>query len=157
MLAAASDAIVIGFNVRPNPKAHLLASQERVDVRYYDVIYKLTSDLKDAMAGLLSPTYHEIVSGHAEVRQVFSISKVGTVAGSYVIDGKLERGVKIRLIRDSVVAYDGRIASLRRFKEDVKEVLEGYECGILLENYNDVKVGDTLEAYTLEEVKPALE
>lgn len=157
MLAAASDAIVIGFNVRPNPKAYVLASQERVDVRYYDVIYKLTSDLKDAMVGLLSPTYRETVLGHAEVREVFTISKVGTVAGSYVTDGKLERGAKMRLIRDNVVVYDGKIASLRRFKEDVKEVLEGYECGVLLENYNDVKVGDTLEAYTVEEVKPVLE
>ncbi len=157
MLATASDAIVIGFNVRPNSKAYVLASQERVDVRYYDVIYKLTSDLKDAMTGLLSPTYQETVLGHAEVRQVFTISKLGTVAGSYVTDGKVERGAKIRLIRDSVVAYDGRIASLRRFKDDVKEVLEGYECGVLLENYNDVKVGDTLEVYTVEEVKPVLE
>lgn len=157
MLAAASNAIVIGFNVRPNPKAYELANQEKVDVRYYDVIYKLTSDIKDAMAGLLTPIYEERILGHAEVRQLFFVSKVGTIAGSYVTDGKIERGCKLRLIRDKAVVYDGRIASLKRFKEDVKEVLEGYECGILLENYNDVKVGDILEPYVIEEIKPVLE
>jgi len=157
MLAAASNAIVIGFNVRPNPKAYELANQEKVDVRCYDVIYKVTSDIKDAMAGLLTPTYEERVLGHVEVRQLFFVSKVGTVAGSYVTDGKIERGCKLRLIRDKAVVYDGRIASLKRFKEDVKEVLEGYECGILLENYNDVKVGDILEPYFIEEIKPVLE
>ncbi len=157
MLASASDAIVIGFNVRPNPKAHDLAGQEIVDVRYYDVVYKVTSDIKNAMIGLLKPTYREKVLGHAEVRQLFSISRIGTVAGSYVIDGKVERGSKIRLIRDEVVIYDGHIASLKRFKEDVAEVSVGYECGILLENYNDIKVNDTLESYEVEEIRPVLE
>ncbi|MCJ7833127.1 MAG: translation initiation factor IF-2, partial [Deltaproteobacteria bacterium] len=156
MLASASKAIIIGFNVRPNPKGQEMGEQEQVDVRYYDIIYQLISDVKDAMVGMLEPIHKEVVQGHVEIREIFHVPKVGAIAGSFVIDGKVERNAKARLLRDHVVVYDGRIASLRRIKDDVNEVLAGYECGINLENYNDIKVGDVVEAYILEEVKPEL-
>jgi len=156
MLASASKAIIIGFNVRPNHKVQEMGEQEQVDVRYYDIIYQLISDVKDAMVGMLEPIHKEVVQGHAEIREVFHVPKVGAIAGSFVIDGKVERNTKARLLRDQVVIYDGRIASLRRIKDDVKEVIAGYECGINLENFNDLKVGDVVEAYILEDVKPEL-
>jgi len=155
-LATASNAIIIGFNVRPGLKAMQLAEQERVDIRSYSVIYDALSDIQKAMEGLLEPTFREKILGRVEVRATFNIPKVGTVAGSYVIDGKIERGSKIRLIRDDVVIHDGRISSLRRFKEDVKDVQQGYECGIGIENFNDVKEGDVVESYEFEEVSPNL-
>ncbi|NPA49782.1 MAG: translation initiation factor IF-2 [Thermodesulfobacteria bacterium] len=156
MLASASDAIVIGFNVRPTPKAKELAEQEKVEIRFYDVIYKLIEDVKAAMSGLLEPEYEERVIGVAEVRATFKVPKVGVVAGCYVKEGKLERGANVRLLRDNVVIYTGKISSLKRFKEDVKEVVAGYECGVGLENFNDIKVGDTIEAFEIIEIKREL-
>jgi len=156
LLASASKAIIIGFNVRLNHKAQELAEQEQVDVRFYDIIYQLVSDVKDAMVGMLEPVYNQVVHGHAEIRDIFHVPKVGAIAGSFVSDGKIERNAKARLLRDQVVVYDGKIASLRRIKDDVKEVLAGYECGIRLEDYNDLKIGDVIESYILEEVKPEL-
>ena len=157
MLASASNAIVIGFNVRADAKVQELAEQEKVDVRYYDVIYQILSDIRNAMVGLLEPVYQESVMGRAEVRQVFTVPKMGAVAGCWVLDGRVERSAKVRVLRDQVVIYDGRIGSLRRFKDDVKEVKAGFECGIGVENFNDIKVNDILEVYQLQEVKPTLE
>lgn len=157
MLASASNAVVIGFNVRADGKVQELAEQENVDVRYYDVIYQIMSDIKDAMVGMLEPVYEEHVIGRAEVRQTFHVPKVGTIAGSYVLDGRMERNAKVRILRDQVVIVDGKINSLKRFKDDVKEVKAGFECGIGIENYNDIKVGDVFEAYELQEVAPTLE
>jgi translation initiation factor IF-2 len=157
MLAKVTNAIVIGFNVRPNPKVRDLASEQNVDIRFYDVIYNVVNDIKGAMAGLMEPTYKEHLVGRAEVRQIFNIPKVGTIAGCYVTEGKIERGQPIRLLREGVVVYSEKIASLRRFKDDVKEVQSGYECGIGIENYNDVKANDVIECYEIEEVKPVLE
>jgi translation initiation factor IF-2 len=156
MLASASNAIVIGFNVRGDAKVHELADQEKVDVRYYDVIYQILNDIKDAMVGMLEPEYQESVLGRAEVRQTFGVPKVGTIAGCYVLDGRIERGARVRVLRDQVVLYDGKINSLKRFKDDVKEAKAGFECGIGIENFNDIKVNDILEAYQLLEVKPTL-
>ncbi|MEW6409882.1 MAG: translation initiation factor IF-2 [Nitrospirota bacterium] len=157
MLASASNAIIIGFNIRPEPKASSLAEKEGVDIRLYNVIYDAISDVRAAMEGLLEPTFKEKVVGRAEVRQTFNISKVGTVAGCYAVDGLISRSnTSVRVIRDSVVIYEGKIASLRRFKEDVKEVQSGYECGILVENFNDIKIGDILEVFTTEKVAAKL-
>ena len=155
-LASASNAIIIGFNVRPGPKAQLLAEQEHVDVRTYSIIYDAITDIKNALEGLLEPTYKEHILGRAQVIQVFSIRKVGTVAGSLVIDGKVVRGSHARLLRDNVVVYDGRIVSLRRFKDDMKDCNQGLECGIGIENFNDIKLGDVIESYELEEVQARL-
>ncbi len=155
-LAAASDAIIIGFNVRPSVKVKEVAEREQVDIRSYDVIYHALEDIEKAMVGMLEPTYEERVIGTAEVRETFQVPKVGTVAGCFVIDGKIERNAKVRVLRDGVVIYNGVIKSLRRFKDDVKEVVAGYECGIGVENFNDIKVGDTLEAYVLDEVEATL-
>ncbi len=154
-LATASNAIIIGFNVRPGLKAMQLAEQERVDIRSYSVIYDAVSDIQKAMEGLLEPTLKEKVLGMAEVRATFNIPRVGTIAGSYVVDGKMLRGGRIRLVRDDVVIHDGRISSLKRFKEDVKDVQQGYECGIGIENFNDLKEGDMIECYDYEEVSPS--
>lgn len=151
-LAAASGAIVIGFNVRPETKAMEEARRQGVELRLYDVIYNVVNDLRDALQGLLAPTIREVVLGRAEVRGVFKVPGVGNVAGVQVLEGKMLRNAEVRLIRDSVVVYTGRIASLRRFKEDVREVSAGYECGVGLENFQDIKVGDVLEAFEKEEV-----
>jgi translation initiation factor IF-2 len=156
MLASASKAIIICFNMRTNPAVRTLAEKEHVDVRFYDVIYKVIEDVRSAMTGLLEPVYSETIVGRAEVKQIFHVSKVGTVAGCYVSDGKVERGSKVRLLREDVVVYDGGVASLKRFKEDAKEVPAGFECGVALENYHDIKPGDVLEFYTLEEMKAEL-
>jgi translation initiation factor IF-2 len=153
-LATVSEAIIIGFNVRPSPKVHALAADEKVDMRFYNVIYDVINDVKAAMTGLMASRFEERVLGSAEVREVFQIPKIGAVAGCYVTDGKIERGRSLRLIRDGVVVYDGKNSSLRRFKDDVKEVQSGYECGIGIENFNDIKVGDRIEFYYLEEIKP---
>jgi len=157
MLASASNAIIIGFNVRPEPKASMLAEKEKVDIRIYNIIYDAVADIKAAMEGLLEPTIKEQIMGRAEVRQVFTVSKVGTVAGAYVLDGVISRAsTGIRLIRDNVEVYKGKIASLRRFKDDVREVQAGYECGIAIENFNDIKVGDVIEAFVIEKVAAKL-
>ncbi len=157
MLAAASNALVIGFNVRAEPKAMAMVEQEKVDVRFYTVIYDAVADVKAALEGMLEPVYKEVFLGRAEVRETFMIPKVGMVAGSYVLEGKMERNAKVRVLRDSVQIHDGRIASLRRFKDDAREVAAGYECGIRIEGFNDVKVGDVLESYSLEQVSQVLE
>lgn len=151
LLASASDAIIIGFNVRPTAKVKEMAEHESVDIRFYDIIYKLVDEIKSAMAGLLAPVSREVYLGQAEVREVFSVPKVGAIAGSHVIDGKLTRNASVRLLRDGVVVHNGKVASLRRFKDDVREVLKGYECGISLENFNDIKVGDVIEAFEMVE------
>ncbi len=151
MLAAASNAIVVGFNVRPELKAQQLAEAENLDVRLYDVIYDLVDDVKNAMEGMLEPIIKEKVTGRVEVRDVIRISKVGNIAGSYVLDGTVNRNSHARLLRDDVVIYNGKISTLKRFKDDAKDVASGYECGIALEGYNDFKVGDVIEVYVLEE------
>jgi translation initiation factor IF-2 len=151
MLAAASEAMIIGFIIRPNSAVQELADSENVEIRYYDVIYKLTEEVKGAMVGLLDPTYVERPIGQAEVIEAFHVSKVGTVAGSAVTSGKITRGSRVRLLRDGVVIFDGQLASLKRFKDDIREVTTGYECGIALENFNDIKIGDLIEAYVIEE------
>ncbi|MBW1835733.1 MAG: translation initiation factor IF-2 [Deltaproteobacteria bacterium] len=156
-LAAVSNAIILGFNVRPNAKVHDHANEEGVDMRFYDVIYNAIKDIKDAMVGMMASTFEERILGRAEVREVFHVPKIGTIAGCYVTDGKVERGQNARLLRDGIVCHNSKISSLRRFKDDVKEVQSGYECGIGIENYNDIKVGDTIECYYLEEIKPELE
>lgn len=153
-LAAVSNAIIIGFSVRPTSKVQALASEENVDMRFYNVIYEVTKDVKNAIAGMMASTFEERILGKADVREIFHVPKIGTIAGCYVTEGKIERGRLIRILRDSVVLYEGRNSSLRRYKDDVKEVLSGYECGIGIENYNDIKVGDVLESYYLEEIKP---
>jgi translation initiation factor IF-2 len=157
LLASASNAVIIGFNVRPERKATELANLERVDIRLHTVIYNVTDEIKKAMKGLLAVSVKETTLGHAEVRDTFRISKVGTVAGCSVQDGKITREAKIRLLRDNVVTYEGKVKSLRHFKDDVAEVRHGMECGIVLENFNDVKIGDVIEAFVLERVaEPAL-
>jgi len=156
MLASASTAVVIGFNVRPEPKAAELAERERVDVRLYTVIYEIVEDIRKAMEGLLEPTFREASQGRAEVRNVFHISRIGTIAGCFVLSGKISRNANVRLLRDNAVIHEGKFGSLKRFKDDVREVLEGYECGIGLENFNDIKIGDQIEAYVMETVVETL-
>jgi len=156
LLASASGAVIIGFNVRANLKAKELAEKENVDIRTYRVIYDAINDIKMAMEGMLKPSVEENVLGQAEVRETFKISRVGTVAGCHVIKGKILRNAKIRVVRDDKEIFDGKIASLKRFKEDVREVASGFECGIQIENFNDLKVGDIIEAYELVEVKRKL-
>jgi len=155
-LAAVSNAIIIGFNVRPGGKVQEYAADENVDIRFYDIIYNAIKDIKDAMVGMMDSTYVEKILGRAEVREIFVIPKKGTIAGSHVINGKMERGQRARLLRDGVVIYDGKVVSLRRFKDDVKEVQAGYECGIGIENFNDIKLNDEIECYYLEEIKPTM-
>lgn len=155
MLASASDAIIVGFNVRPDGNARKTAETEKVDIRLYRVIYDAIEEIESAMKGMLDPEYEEQVIGQAEVRTTFKVSKIGTIAGSYVTDGKITRDSKIRLIRDGVVIYEGEIDSLKRFKDDAKEVNAGYECGITLEKFNDIKEGDTMEAYIMAEKERA--
>ncbi len=157
MLASASDAITIGFSVRASQKAQELADAEKVDLRFYDVIYQLVGEVKDAMEGMLDPIYKEHFMGRAEVLKTFHASRIGTVAGSMVNEGRVERGAKIRVLRDNVVINDSKIASLRRYKDEAKEVKAGQDCGIIIENFNDVKIGDILETYTIEEIKAVLE
>ena len=156
-LAAVSKAIIIGFNVRSSPKVQAYANEENVDIRHHKVIYNVIKEIKDAILGMMSSTFEERILGRAEIREVFHIPKAGNVAGCYVTDGKVERGRPARVLRDGVICYDSKISSLHRFKEDVKEVQRGYECGIGIEKYNDVKVGDIIECYYLEEIKPKME
>jgi translation initiation factor IF-2 len=156
MLASASNAIVIGFNVRPTPKAMELATHEQVDVHLYTVIYEAISDVEKAMLGLLEPTYTENILGRAEVRAIFHVSRVGTIAGCYVQEGTVRRNASVRVLRDNVVVHEGRVASLRRVKDDVEQVAAGFECGIGLVRYQDIKEGDIIESFTLVEVAPRL-
>ena len=156
LLASASDAIIVGFQVRPSTKARQLAEQEEIDIRHYSVIYQAIEEVKSAMEGMLSPEVVEKIIGNVEVREVFKISKVGTIAGCMVTDGKMERKNKIRVIRDGVVIHSGELSSLKRYKDDVKEVLRGFECGLQIERFNDIEVGDYLEVYIEEQVKRTL-
>ncbi len=156
-LATVSDAIIIGFNVRPTSKIQALAHEENVDIRFYNVIYDIIKDIKDAILGMMSSTFEERILGKAEVREVFHVPKVGAIAGCYVTEGKIERGQLARVLRDWIVCYEGKISSLRHFKDDIKEAQSGYECGIGIQKYNDIKVGDIIECYYLEEIKPELE
>ena len=156
LLAAASAAVIIGFHVRPNLNARRLAESEEVDIRLYNIIYDAISEVKSALEGMLAPSRSEQILATVDIRETFKISKIGTVAGCYVQDGKLTRSNKVRLVRDGVIAFDGSISSLKRFKEDVREVEQGFECGIMLDGFNDLKVGDTLEAYTVVETKRKL-
>jgi translation initiation factor IF-2 len=151
-LAATAGAIIIGFSVRPTPAARDLAAREGVDIRLYSVIYQVVEDIERALKGLLAPEYEERQLGTAEVRQLFRVPRVGVVAGSYVTSGEIARGARARLVRDGVVVYEGRIGSLRRFKEDARTVAAGYECGIGLENYQDVHEGDQIEAFEMVEI-----
>src|SRR5262249_50337249 len=151
-LAAVSNATVIGFNVRPDRKARELAEVEGVDMRLYEVIYQVLEDIQQALVGMLKPEYEEVVTGDAEVREVFSVPRVGRVAGCYVRSGTITRGSRVRFLREGIVIWNGAIASLRRFKDDVNEVQTGFECGIGLQNYQDLKQGDVIETYELREI-----
>ena len=153
MLASASNAIIIGFNVRPDNNAREIAEREKIDIRLYRVIYNAIEDVQAAMKGMLAPKFRENILGHAEVRQTYKITGVGTIAGGYVTDGKIARNASIRLLRDNVVVHEGKIDSLKRFKDDAREVAQGYECGIGIERFNDVKVGDVIECFVMEEVE----
>ncbi len=155
-LAKASNALIIGFNVRANPQAREMAKRDKVDIRYYSIIYNVTDDVKNLMAGLLDPTYKENFLGTAEIRQVFRITKVGTVAGCYVTEGSVKRGAKVRLLRDNVVVHEGSLKTLKRFKDEVREVNQGFECGMAFENYDDIKVGDVIECFDVEQVAGTL-
>ncbi len=156
MFASASNAIIIGFNVRPDVNARKAAENEKVDIRLYRVIYDAIDDIKAAMSGLLDPELREVILGRVEVRKVFKASKLGNIAGCYVTEGKISRDAGIRLIRDGIVILEGKVDSLKRFKDDVKEVLQGYECGLTLENYQDIREGDTIEAFITEQIKREL-
>ncbi len=153
MLAMASNAIIVGFNVRPTAAIRKMAKEEGVDIRLYNIIYKAVEQMESAMKGMLDPIFEEVIHGQAEVRQIFKASKIGTIAGCMVTDGKIVRNSFVRLIRDGIVIYDGKMSSLKRFQNDAKEVAEGYECGITIENYNDVKIDDIIEAYGEVEVE----
>ncbi len=157
LLATASDAIIIGFNVRPDARSRAVAEREQVDIRPYRVIYEAVEDVKAALSGLLRPTLDEKVVATVEVREIFSVPRAGTIAGSFVSEGQIERSSQVRLLRDGVVIYDGRVGSLRRFKDDVREVQAGFECGVGIENFNDIKVGDVIEAYEVVEISRTLE
>ena len=156
-LAQTSKAVIIGFNVRSVSKSiDDEADEQGIVIKYFSVIYDVVDAIKSIMVGKLPPILEEEVIGHAEVKEAINVSKIGTIAGSTVIDGKVTRNANVRLIRDSIVIYNGKIGSLRRFKDDVKEVKSGYECGISIENYNDIKIGDTLEIFVINEVAPTL-
>ena len=151
-LAEASNAVIIGFNVRPTPNAKSEADANQIDIRLHRVIYKAIEEVEDAMKGMLEPVYEEETIGQVEVRQIYKASKIGTIAGGMVTSGKITRDAKVRLVRDGVLIYDGELGSLKRFKDDVKEVKQGYECGLTIQNYNDIKEMDVIEAYQMKEV-----
>jgi translation initiation factor IF-2 len=155
-LARASGALIIAFNVRANAQARELAKRDGVEIRYYSIIYEVIDDVKAAMSGMLSPEQREKFLGYAEIRDVFNITKVGKVAGCYVTEGMVKRGASVRLLRDDVVIHDGKLKTLKRFKDEVKEVQSGYECGMAFENYSDIQVGDVIECYEVEEFKRSL-
>jgi len=154
MLASASNAIVIGFNVRPDTNARRIAETEKVDLRLYRVIYDAINDIEAALTGMLSPEFKEVAMGRAEVRALIKVPKAGIIAGSYVLEGKITNNSQVRVIREGVVLHEGKLDSLRRFKDDVKEVASGYECGISLDHFTDLKEGDIVEAFIMEEIKP---
>jgi translation initiation factor IF-2 len=156
LLAQASNAVIVGFNVRPDAKARKLAEQEHIEIKTYSIIYDLIDNIKKALEGLLTPEFEEVYHGRAEVRQLFSVPKVGIIAGCHVLDGKITRNSKIRLLRDNIIIHEGELASLKRFKDDVKEVQAGYECGIGINNFNDLKVNDIIEAYSLDQKERTL-
>ncbi|HUU42929.1 MAG TPA: EF-Tu/IF-2/RF-3 family GTPase, partial [Planctomycetota bacterium] len=156
LLAHASEAIIIGFHVAPEEKARLLAEEKDVDVRLYQVIYKVGDEVKKAVEGLLAPEEREMVDGHVEVREIFKVSRLGTIAGCYVTDGTISRQNRLRVVRDGAVVHDGRITSMRRVKDDVREVRSGFECGIKLADFNDIKVGDQFEVYHVEQIARTL-
>jgi translation initiation factor IF-2 len=156
MLASASNAIIIGFNVRPDVNARKAAETEKVDVRLYRVIYDAIEDVKAAMSGLLDPEYREVTLGRAEIRKIFRASRIGTIAGCYVMEGKIERDAGVRVVRDGIVIHEGKLDSLKRFKDDVKEVVQGYECGLALEKYNEIQEGDVIEVFNTEAIKREL-
>ena len=149
---ATANATIIGFNVRPSRQARELAEAEDVEIRTYEIIYKLLEDIEAAMLGMLAPEFEEVVTGEAEVREIFRVPRVGAIAGCYVTSGQITRGSKVRFLREGTVIWHGEIASLRRFKDDVSEVKSGFECGIGFENYNDIKVGDVIEVFTVERI-----
>ena len=151
-LAAASNAIIVGFNVRPDAAARDSAARNHVDMRMYRVIYDAIDEIEAAMKGMLAPKFREAIIGHAEIRQTYKVSSVGTVAGCYVTDGKIQRACDVRIVRDGIVVHEGHLASLQRFKDSVKEVVAGYECGLSIEKFNDIKAGDMIEAFTMEEI-----
>ena len=153
MLAATSNAIIVGFNVRPDAAARDSAARNHVDMRMYRVIYDAIDEIEAAMKGMLAPKFREAIIGHAEIRQTYKVSSVGTVAGCYVTDGKIQRACDVRIVRDGIVVHEGHLASLQRFKDSVKEVAQGYECGLSFEKYNDIKVGDIVEAYVMEQIE----
>ena len=152
-MASASSAIIIGFHVRPNVKSREIAEKESVDIRTYTIIYDAIDDVKKALEGLLEPEFKEEITGSAIVRQVFKVTKYGTIAGSYIESGKITRNDRIRVIREGKIVYEGKLSSLKRFKDDAREVLSGFECGIGIENFNDIKVNDTFETYKTVEIK----
>jgi translation initiation factor IF-2 len=156
LLASASDAVIVGFQVRPSGGARKLAETEEIEIRLYSIIYDAINDVKDAMEGMLEPTSEEVITGTIEVRDIFKITKIGTVAGCYVTEGNVKRSNQVRLVRDGIVVYTGEINQLKRFKEDVNEVKNGYECGLSIKNFNDIKVGDTIEGFEIKEVKRTL-
>jgi Translation initiation factor 2 (IF-2; GTPase) len=155
-LAAASNAIIIGFHVRPNLNARKLAENQKVDIRLYNVIYDAINEVKSALEGLLSPILSEEICGSVEIRETFKVPKAGTVGGCYVLEGKISRSNKIRLIRNGIIVFEGEIGALKRFKDDVREVDAGYECGMSINNFNDIKIGDIIEAYKVIETKKKL-
>ena len=152
-LANVSNAIIIAFNVRPEPMAKEAAEKSEVEIKIYSVIYNAIEDIEAAMKGMLDPVFKETIIGNAEIRQVFKVSNVGSIAGCYVTNGKVARNAGVRVLRDNVVIHDGKLISLKRMKDDVKEVASGYECGIQIENYDDIKEGDIIEAFIMEEIK----
>ena len=152
-LANASSAIVIGFNVRPTSVVKQAADAQGVEIRLYKIIYRVAEDIEAALKGMLKPTFEEIVTGQAEVRETFKNSKVGTIAGCYLTDGNIKRDALVRVLRDGIVVYEGKLASLKRFKDDAKEVRQGFECGLSIENFNYIKVGDIIEASQMKEVE----
>ena len=156
LLASATDAIIVGFQVRPSVGARKLAEQEEIEIRHYSVIYDAINEIKDAMEGLLAPEFEEVITSNVEVREVFKISKVGTVAGCMVTDGTIKRNNDIRVVRDGIVIFTGEIDALKRFKDDANEVKHGFECGIRLKNFNDIKVGDVIESFEQKEIKRSL-
>ena len=154
MLAATTKAIIIGFHVRPNTRAREMAEREHVEIRPYTIIYDAINDIDSALRGMMTPELHEKVSGSAEVRDTFKVPKAGTIAGCYVIEGSILRNNKVRVIREGEVIFEGKVSSLKRFRDDAREVQKGYECGIGVEGYDDIRVGDILENYSMQEVTP---
>jgi translation initiation factor IF-2 len=152
MLASTSNAIIIGFNIRPNSNITALAERENVEIRTYRVIYDIIDDIESALKGLLDPVYKEVILGKVEIRNTFKVPGIGIIGGAYVIEGKVQRNAEVRLVRDGIVIHEGKISSLKRFKDDAKEVAQGYECGIGIENFNDIKVGDIIEVFKMEEI-----